>query len=212
MKSKRLKAIVSFLDSKDSFIDIGCDHGYVSIHMAYLGAKNILATDIHEEALNRARENIFKEHLDDVIQLQVADGLEGILVSSYDTLVISGMGTSTIQHILRDKNKLQTIQKMILQSNNDLYELRLFMMNLGYFLSEEEVLFEQNHYYTVLKYVKGMQKLREEELEFGLYQKKNASYYEFLNQKYLKLLGKIPKEKKEYKIYQRKLNLLQNYL
>ena len=60
MKQKRLEAICSFLTTEDKIIDIGCDHAYVPIYMAKKGATHILATDIHENALNVAKENIKK--------------------------------------------------------------------------------------------------------------------------------------------------------
>ena len=32
--SKRLEAIASFIESKDSVCDVGCDHGYLDIYLA----------------------------------------------------------------------------------------------------------------------------------------------------------------------------------
>ena len=62
MKQKRLDAICAFLDPNDCIIDIGCDHAYVPIEMAKRGAKKILATDIHEKALEIAKKT-FKESI-----------------------------------------------------------------------------------------------------------------------------------------------------
>ena len=56
--SLRLKSIANLVDSNDVVADIGCDHAYVPIYMAKKGATHILATDIHENALNVAKENI----------------------------------------------------------------------------------------------------------------------------------------------------------
>ena len=64
MQSKRIKAILSLLDACDNIIDIGCDHAYVAILMAYHGSKKILATDIHKGALEIAKDNIKKEGLE----------------------------------------------------------------------------------------------------------------------------------------------------
>ena len=58
MKQKRLQAICAYLNVQDKIIDVGCDHAYVAIWMARLGTQQILATDIHEEALNMARKNM----------------------------------------------------------------------------------------------------------------------------------------------------------
>ena len=136
MKQKRLQAICAYLSVQDKMIDVGCDHAYVAIEMARLGMKKVLATDIHEEALNIARKNVFRNGLENHISLQLCDGLEGVKVSDYDTLVIAGMGTSTIMHILANPMKLKSIKKIIIQSNNDLDILRSFMENRSYTLSD----------------------------------------------------------------------------
>ena len=89
MKQKRLEAICSFLSNEDKIIDIGCDHAYVPIYMAEKGAKHLLATDIHANALAVAKENISKNHFEDAIETCLSDGLDEIDTSNYDTLVIA---------------------------------------------------------------------------------------------------------------------------
>jgi len=212
MMSERLLAIASFLNLFDSFIDIGCDHAYLSIFMAKKGCKHILATDIHENALEVACKNIKRERLEKVIETKLADGLHSIDTFSYNTLVIAGMGTNTIEHILSLKEKLQSIQKIILQSNKEVPRLRKFMMNLGYTLIEEKVIKEKNHYYIILHYQKGKQSLREEELELGFYKKENIEYYLYLQNYYKKILLEVKKESWEEKELLRRVTLLNLYL
>jgi len=208
MNSIRIDAILSFLNIEDAMIDIGCDHAYVPILMAKKGCGSILATDIHEGALEIARENIKKENLEGVIDIVLSDGLKSIDPTPYDTLVIAGMGASTIKHILADSNKLKTIQKIILQSNNDLYELRLFLQTMGYSLVDEKIIQDRGHFYSVLNYKKGQQRLTDWELEFGLFKEENLEYYEYLKKSFLEILKKIPKESLRYQEYERKLKLL----
>jgi len=213
MISERLNCITNFLEISDKIIDIGCDHAYVPIKMAKKGAKKLLATDIHENALEIARQNIVNENLTNTIELQLSDGLEKVNTLSYDTLVICGMGASTIMHILNDKDKLKSIKKIILQSNNDLKELRIFMNKLSYSLQEEKVLFEKGHYYTIMKYMIGKDALSDIEYELGLFQKENKEYYEYLKDTWNRILKNIPetqnikKQELEYKI-----NLVECYL
>lgn len=209
MKSKRLEAICSFLDFQNHIIDIGCDHAYVCIEMYKRGCKRLLATDIHEKALEIAKKNI--ESLGYSIDTQLSDGLFSVDVLGYDTLVLAGMGTTTIQHILSDKSKLEHITKIVLQSNNDLKDLRIFMNQLGYCLEEEQVLFEQKHYYTVMKYKKGMQILTDIQLEIGLFYNENKEYYQFLKNKYECILKKIP-QKEERKEFLKCISYLEEYL
>ena len=208
--SKRLTAIANFLTTQDAFIDIGSDHAYVPILMAKRGSFNILATDIHENALRIAKKNICNAGYESVIKTALSDGLEQVLVEDYDTLVIAGMGYFTIKHILEDSKKLKNIKKMILQSNNHLKDLRIFMNMLGYALVDEVVVWESGHYYTIMKYEKGVQILTEVEYTFGLYRRENKEYYQFVYRELDHLLKKVDSEKA--KILKKEKELLETYL
>ena len=62
--SNRLNAIAQFVDKKDSVVDVGCDHGYLSIYLKeVIKVKKIIASDINQNALNSAINNIKKCNL-----------------------------------------------------------------------------------------------------------------------------------------------------
>lgn len=193
--SKRLTAITHFLTTQDAFVDIGTDHAYVPILMAKRGSTKILATDIHENALGIAKKNIVDAGCERVIQTKLSDGLDHISLDGYDTLVIAGMGYFTIKHILENKEKLGSIKKIILQSNNHLKDLRIFMNRLSYALVDEVVLWDAGHYYTIMKYEQGTQTLTDVEYAYGLYREENKAYYQFLAQELENLLKKVHTEK-----------------
>ncbi len=212
MKSERLNTICAFLNEKDSIIDIGCDHAYVCIEMYHRGVKKILATDIHEGALLIAKKNIQKENIT-AIKTILSDGLINVDTKEYNTLVIAGMGASTIKHILSLKEKLVPIKKIIIQSNNDLKDIRTFLDFLGYKIEDEKVVFEANHYYTIMKWEKGRNSFTEEELEYGIYKKENKKYYQDTKMYLEEILKKIPKEKwKKQNEIKRKIKILETYL
>ena len=52
--SNRLKAIVKFVDKKDSIVDVGCDHGKVLAELAKNKAEFLVATDISEPSVKKA--------------------------------------------------------------------------------------------------------------------------------------------------------------
>ena len=62
--SVRLEAVANYVDDNSKVIDIGCDHGFLSIFLAkkYDNIR-IIASDINENALNNAISNINKMHL-----------------------------------------------------------------------------------------------------------------------------------------------------
>ena len=55
--SNRLNAIAQFVDKKDSVVDVGCDHGYLSIYLKeVVKVKKIIASDINQNALFGGRD------------------------------------------------------------------------------------------------------------------------------------------------------------
>ena len=211
MKQKRLEAICSYLTNQDKIIDVGCDHAYVCIEMSKRGAKKIIASDIHPNALKMARENIKKSG--QKIELICSDGLKEINTTNYDTLILAGMGANTILHILDNPEKRHPIQKIIIQSNNHLKEIRKRVNQFGYILKEETIVFEKSHYYTIMKWEKGTQKLTKLEQNLGLWNQANASYYQDLWDKLESIRKKIPKRKwiQKYKL-KKEQKELQKYL
>ncbi len=211
MKQLRLKAIAKFIKKEDCVADIGCDHAYLAI---YLKENNlcqfVLASDIHEKALENARQNILHKKLD--IPTILSDGVQNIRQEKLNTLVISGMGTSTILHIVKEVNR-NFIQKIIVQSNNDLSLLRKNMPKFGYYLEDELVVYEKGHYYVIGNYTRQKRKRKRSQIEFGLFKKENKAYYHFLQEQMQSILKKLESKNvlKKLKLYY-KIFLLQKYL
>ena len=135
--SNRLKTVASFVLDNSYVIDVGCDHALLSIYLVK-NKKNIkvIASDINELPLKGARENIKKYEVEDLITIVKQDGIEAI-DKNVDTIILSGMGTSTILDVVfRDKNKLKNIKRIIVSSNNDYYDLRYnFSKNVRFLLT-----------------------------------------------------------------------------
>ena len=191
--SLRLKSIANLVDSNDVVADIGCDHAYLDI---YLVMNNIvpktLACDINRKALDMGINNIKKYGLEDKIATKLCDGITGIS-KDINTLIISGMGTSTIIKILSNDN-VKNINKVITQSNNDYYELRKYMVNNGFYISYEESIFDKDKYYINMVFLRGNKNYSSRELRFGTMMF-NKDYYEHLVNKYKYIYSHIPKMK-----------------
>ncbi len=179
MISIRLKTIASLIDYNSSVIDIGTDHAYLPIYL-YLHniTKNITATDVSSNVLKISLKNLQKFNLENKIKLIKSDGFKNI-IQRYDIAVVAGMGTYNIIKIL---NKSDIPNTLILQSNNNHYLLRLHLNSLGYKIEKEIAIYEDNHYYIIIKYVKESEVLTTEELLFG--KSNNLKYYLYLKNKY----------------------------
>ena len=155
--SKRLEVIASYAYDNSKIIDIGCDHGLLSIYLAkkYKNVK-IIASDVNQNALNNAINNINKEHLDKRIDTRLGSGLDVVRAEEIDTIIISGMGANTIVGILKySTDKLKNVNTLIIQSNTDLYFLRKNVTELGYYIEDETLVEEANIIYTVIKFSKS---------------------------------------------------------
>lgn len=189
----RLNSLIDFIDISDKVIDIGTDHAYVPIALAKRGNTKLLATDVHENALNIAISNIKYNGLENLILTKLSDGLDNIDTSLYDTLVIAGMGGKTIINILnKDRLKLECINKLVIESNDSLPIVRESITNLGYKLKREKVTHVGNHYYVTMEFLKGKSILSEEVKLLGIFNKSNKEYYEYLLNYYNDLLSKVP--------------------
>ena len=209
--TKRLELIASLIDENDKVIDIGTDHAYLPI-MLYQKKIKCMGTDIHEKALASAYHNLEEYHLEKEIPLVLTDGLKNIDVSNYNTLVIAGMGYSTIKHILEDKTRLKKINKIIVQSNNDYDKLRSFLNQLNYTLKEEYILEDKNHIYHIMKYLKGKEYLTKEEILMGKYNKDYKNYYKQDLNKLKQILKNIPNNHQEEKqLINDKIKILSKY-
>lgn len=163
--SKRLASIASNIDKEDKVVDIGCDHGYLSIYLkAVNGNKVVIATDINENALNMAKKNINKNSI--LIETRLGNGLDVIKHNEVDTIIISGMGGNTILNILK-KNKLKYIKKIVIQSNTDIPLIRKYINKLGYTIKNEQLIIDKNIYYIIITFIKGKHKYTKKELYFG---------------------------------------------
>lgn len=187
--SKRLKAIAEFVSNKDSVVDVGCDHGLLSIYLVENKlVKKVIASDINQNALNSAINNIRKRNLD--IETILSDGIQDVNLKGINTLVISGMGTSTILHILEDEKKIKNIKKMIIQSNNDHEILRRKLNEKGYYLEDEVYTLDKGKWYVTCEFVKSDKVNTDMEIKYGFLN--NIEYNQYLLEYEKGILKKIP--------------------
>ena len=174
----RIEAIYSFIDLKDRVVDVGCDQAKLGILLAKRNQKSI-ASDISPKVIERASLDIRKLGLDNLIDLRVSNGLQNIKEKEADTLVLSGMGTHTILEIL-NSTKIK-FNKIITISNNYHDILRNKMNELNYKVDKELIIKENNKYYNLILFTKGIKKYSQKELLLGLNQVDNELYKEYLN-------------------------------
>lgn len=197
--SVRLKTIADLVDDGSSIIDVGCDHGLLDVYLATNKNCCCLATDISNKCLDKTGQNIKKYRVDDKVSVMVADGLNGIDYQNYDLVIISGMGFQTINRILKNHKPDQ----LIIQSNNDIEQLKHCLLKY-YRIESEKIVLDNNIYYVILKIVKGKHKYKYADYVVGT-NKDNLDYINFLYNKYFNIYKNMPKKYilKRFKILKR---------
>lgn len=209
--SKRLKAISEFINENDKVVDIGCDHALLDIYLkeTYQDIK-IIASDIHEGAIKMAKKNIEKYNFDGKIDLRLGDGLSVVNNDEINTIIIAGMGYHNIIKILGDKERLENVEKIVIQSNTDVVKLRKFVIKLGYKIEDETLVEDKDIIYTVIKFVKGKEKYNYKQIYFGprLLENKSELFNDYYSKKLLKyqnLLLQLPNNDVLNKLHHKRL-------
>lgn len=189
--SSRMKLIADMVPEGLSVADIGCDHGYVSIYL--VTEKNIpycVAMDVKRGPLQRAQEHIEQYGLSDVIQTRLSDGAKNLFIGEVQAAVIAGMGGHlTVKILSQSEDKFKAMKSLILSPQSDMTLVRNYLAENGYSIADEEMIEEDEKYYTVMRveYDGVIRHLGEGELEYGpvLISKKNPVLIQFLEKKQL---------------------------
>lgn len=198
--SKRLKTIAEMVDNANKIYDVGCDHAYLDIYLASKGF-NCVAIDVRPNIIKTALKNVIDNGLSNKIDVILNDGLNNITLNENDIVILSGLGTKSILDIV----KKCFIEKVIIQSNDNLFLLRKIMTSRNYFISEEKIIYEDNKYYVIIKFEKGNKNYSEYELLLGPKLLENVNdvfnqYLANLHQHFTKVLEEIPNNYLEKKL------------
>ena len=152
--SSRLLTCAGFVNKGDRVADIGCDHGYLSIHLLTTGiAKSCIASDVAEGPLQSAMRNARKYGVQENISFYLSDGVRSI-PRDFDALVCAGMGGDTMIHILESAPWLQNEKyRLILQCQSKRPELRKWLYDHGFSIRRETLAQDGKFYYPVMEIV-----------------------------------------------------------
>ena len=150
--SNRLLACCSFVRPGDRVADIGCDHGYLGIHLLQAGiAVSVIASDVNQKPLDSAMHNAHRYGVKDKMSFYLSDGVRNI-PRDFDTLVCAGMGADTMISILDGAPWLKSDQyRLILQCQSRRPELRHYLYSQGYCITRETLAQDGKFIYPVME-------------------------------------------------------------
>lgn len=154
--SNRLLTCCSFVRPGDRVADVGCDHGYLGIHLLQRGlAASVIESDIAQGPLDSARRNAAKFGTTHRTTFCLSDGVQSI-PRDFDTLVCAGMGGDTMISILEAAPWLKHGDyRLILQCQSKRPELRKYLSDQGYAIRRETLARDDKFIYPVMEVVYG---------------------------------------------------------
>ena len=151
--SNRMQALTDMVTPGTVITDVGCDHGFVSVYLVQKGLSPwVIAMDVRSGPLERAREHIREYGLQDRIETRLSDGLHGLKTGEADGMICAGMGGPLMEKILTEgREQAQGFAELILQPQSEIPHFRTFLMDEGYLLLDENIIYEEGKYYFMMK-------------------------------------------------------------
>ncbi|MBR1674720.1 MAG: SAM-dependent methyltransferase [Eubacterium sp.] len=154
--------------------DIGCDHAFVSIYLIQHGiADMVIAADVNPGPLETAKSNIMRYGISmsensmnnpdndlsgvniadsdiGIINIRLSNGFEKIKKAETDAAVIAGMGGRLIISIIDGADVFVPGYRLILSPQSDVPEVRLYLLEHGFRLMDEDMIEEDGKYYNII--------------------------------------------------------------
>lgn len=153
--STRLLACCTFVHPGDRVADVGCDHGYLGIHLLHSGiASSVIASDVNEMPLRSARDNAAKFGYADKMTFCLSDGVQNI-PRDFDCMVCAGMGADTMISIIHHSAQWLKDPKyrLILQCQSKRPELRQWLYDSGFRINRETLAKDGKFVYSIMEVV-----------------------------------------------------------
>lgn len=155
--SKRLQAVADLLSPGLRTADIGTDHGYIPIYLAESGkSRHVIAMDINEGPLLRAKAHIQAYGLQDEIETRLSDGVAALAPQECDAVIAAGMGGALVVKILEEgKTVFGQLEEFVLQPQSEIEKVREYLTEHGYCITAEDMVLEDGKFYPMMKVIKG---------------------------------------------------------
>lgn len=143
--------------SSRRLIDVGSDHGHLSLYALIRGDfDEVVLTDIHEAPARRSEQTLRMYGFADKTHVYCTDGLDGVGLKRSDIVVMAGLGGNNMIDIMtrvaerEDSDKLQTIT-WCLQPQKSSDRLREYLCGHGYTIEDENACEDRGLYYLIMK-------------------------------------------------------------
>lgn len=150
----RLETIIDLSKKYKSVADIGCDHGQVGVELIKkYDLKKIINTDISDKCLKKAEDLFMLAGISQFYDGRVGSGLEPILNSEVDCIIIAGMGGDLIVDIIKnDLDKSRSFNNFIVQPMTSPDKVRKEFIKMGYGIKKDLCVIEDKKFYFIIEF------------------------------------------------------------
>ena len=167
MLDERLSLAAELYEPCQWGADIGTDHAFLPCHLLRAGVcRYMIAADVSDKALSRARENLTRQHLINRAEVILADGLDAV-TRRCGCISVMGMGGELMGSILRKgQDKLQGAV-LVLGAHTELHLVREAIRDVGYHIVQERLCKAAGRFYVFWRAEEGPADMPADELRYG---------------------------------------------
>lgn len=167
MLDERLSLAASLYEPCEWGADIGTDHAFLPCHLLRSGiCQHMIAADVSEKALARARENLTRQKLIERAEVVLADGLDAI-TRPCGCISVMGMGGELMGKILRKgQNRLQGAV-LVLGAHTELHLVREAIRDIGYHIVQERLCKAAGRFYVFWRAEAGASVISPMDIRYG---------------------------------------------
>lgn len=167
MLDERLSLAASLYEPCDWGADIGTDHAFLPCHLLRTGiCQHMIAADVSEKALSRARENLTRQRLIDRAEVVLADGLDAV-THPCGCVSVMGMGGELMGKILRRGQDKLRGAVLVLGAHTELHLVRQAIQDIGYHIVQERLCKAAGRFYVFWRAETGQADMSAEEIRYG---------------------------------------------
>lgn len=151
----RLQAALDMLNGHSVVADIGCDHGRLTAALLQQRVcDRVIASDISEPSLEKARQLISYIGLADRVSFRVGDGCAVMDPGECDAVALLGMGGTLMTRILTDcPVTLMGAEAVVLQPMRAQDDIRTYLHRHCFRIVDDRVVLDHGRYYQICKAV-----------------------------------------------------------